>query len=173
MKFWRFRKADYSQQNSANAGADITSLDYECFWILVCVTFRQILPRIDSHFCVNERGELALIALPDLTVSKTFAKLMYEYPSSGVVLVQRILQDKEESYLVPVTFTANQASILADVQSYFPRGEWSQGLKKHDWRKFVSELKAKNDTFLNDPTWRQGISRIQVIDNTRSRESTN
>lgn len=168
MKFWRFRKAGDRHQNSTRA--EVENSDYEHLWVLVCVTFRQILPRIDSHFCVNERGELALIALPDLTVSRTFAKILYEHPQTGVVLVQRILQDKDKSYLVPVTFTAKQASILADVIDHFTRGEWSQGLKKHDWHKFVSGIKAKNAAFLNDPSYRHEICRVRVIDNANPEE---
>lgn len=170
MKFWRFRKAEEGHQNDVDAVIRDTPSDYECLWLPVCVTFRQILPRIDSHFCVNERGELALMALPNFTVSKTFTKLMYESPSSGIVLVQRILQDKDESYLAPITLTANQASILADVMRHFTRGEWSQGLKKHDWRKLVSEIRAKNNAVLNDSSYWQEINRMQVIDKTSPKE---
>lgn len=176
MRLWRFGKL--SKSTSDERSSDTTSRelplessgataesDYECLWVLVCVTFRQILPRINSYFCVNESGELALMALPDFAVSKTSARLMYEPGRTGVVLMQRILQGEDKSYLVPVTLTAKQASILGKVIGHFRKSEPSKGIRKHDWHEFVSEIRAQNHLYLGDRSCWHDIRRMKVVDN--------
>jgi len=82
-------------------GNPISESDYECLWILLCRTFSQVLPRTDLNLCLNERGELAFLALPDLMVSMTLGKVS-KHPRPGIVLVQQIQQGKDKSYLSPI-----------------------------------------------------------------------
>ena len=139
--------------------------DYECLWILVCVTFSQVLPRTDLNLCVNEHGELALMALPDLMVSMTSGRVIYEHPRPGVVLIQQIQQGKDKSYLAPVTFTKKQNSSLREITLYFNRGELNQGMKRHNWPKIISEVRVNNLNYLKDVSCHQIIKRVKTRDN--------
>lgn len=180
MRSWRFgklRKAKSSECSSETPSHElplessgvIAESDHECLWVLLCVTYRQILPRLNSYFFVNERGELAIMVLPDLTVSRAFARLIYESDHTALVLVQRIVMGEDKSYMVPVRLTAKQASIVRKVVSHFRKGELSGGIEKHDWREFVSVIRAENSLLLADRSCWHGIDRIRVVDNADAR----
>lgn len=138
--------------------------DYRLLWVPACVAFRQIVPGVDSYFCVNERGQSAAIGLPDFAVSSALARILYELPRPHVVLVQQILQDKDRSYLVPVTLGPEQNSILMQLIDYLTRNQVSQWVKGHDWHKFVSDIRLNNSASLNDPSCWHQIARVSITD---------
>jgi hypothetical protein len=155
---------------SKDKESQVTLRDYKCLWILVCVTFNQVLPGTDLYLCVNEHGEVALIALPDLMVSVTLGKIICEQPHPSVVLIQQIQQGKDKSYLAPAIFTDKQASIGTVITSAFNRGKLAGGLKKHNWQKIVPEVVANNSSYLNNTRYQQRINRINILDNTSTTE---
>lgn len=151
-------------------GNPISESDYECLWILLCRTFSQVLPRTDLNLCLNERGELAFLALPDLMVSMTLGKVS-KHPRPGIVLVQQIQQGKDKSYLSPIIYTDKQLSGLGGVSSIYNKDELRQWLKKYNRQKIMSEVKANNFAYLNDASYRQEVSRIRVLENASPRDS--
>lgn len=181
MKLWGFGKLSKNKSDdslpkkiepklpSGSSGV-ISESDYECLWMLLCVTFSQVLPRTDLNLCLNERGELALLALPDLMVSMTLGKAS-KHPRRGIVLIQQIQQGKDKSYLSPIIYTDKQFSGLTGVSSIFNRGELRQWLKKYNWQKIMSEVKANNFAYLNDASYRQEVSRIRILENVGPRDS--
>jgi hypothetical protein len=181
MKLWRFGKHGKSgtdgypmqmaePKRSTGSGGTTAEADYECPWILVCVTFSQVLPRTDLNLCVNEHGEVALIALPDLMVSMAWGAIIYEHPRPGVVLIQQIQQGKDKSYLAPAIFTDKQASTMTAITSAFNRGKLAQGLRKYNWQKILPEVVANNSIYLNNAEYQQRIDRIIILDNTSTTE---
>jgi len=175
MKLWGFRKhgdeSDGHQIEEMESKRPSES-EYQCLWIPLCAPLLQVLPRIDSNLCVNEHGEVALIALPDLAFSMALGKVKYDHPKSVVVLIRQIQQGRDKSYLAPVTLTDEQALKLGHLTSVVntKRGEFFQELKKHDWQKIVSEVKANNFTFLTDSSYRQELNRIRILDNTSPKD---
>jgi hypothetical protein len=174
MKLWKFgklnnetsnssSKTSKSEQSISSRGVSVGS-NYECLWIPVCITFAQILPTIDLFLCINEHGEIALMALPDLTVSMTWGKILYKNPTARVVLIQQIKQGKDQSYLAPVTYTSKQSSCFSEITSHFNRGELGQGLLRHNWAKVISEVRENNVNFLNHDYYYQKINRIKISD---------
>jgi hypothetical protein len=93
-----------------------------------------------------------------------------KHPRPGLILVQRIQQDEDKSYLSPITYTDKHFSCLKDVSSFFNRGELRQWLKKCNWQKLMFEVKANNSAYLNDPSYRQEVSRIKVQENAGPRD---
>ncbi len=171
MKLWRFGKYDKedtkSYTNSLEPNRDsreMPELDYKCIWLLICTTYNQILPGTDLYLCVNERGEVALIALPDMVVSVALGKILYEQPHPSAVLIQQIEHGKDNSHLAPAIFTEKEAYAKTAITSAFNRGELAQGLKKHNWQKILTEITAKNPTYLNNVSYRQRINRIKILD---------
>ncbi len=175
MKFWKSRKAgenknDDRQSNAPPEANNPAPSDYECLWILVCRTFSQVLPGIDLSLCLNERGELAYLALPDLLVSMTMGKASM-HPRPGIVLVQQIRQGEDRSYLSPIIFTEQQLSFLSGASSAYDKSELWHWLKKHNTRIVISEVKTQNITLLNDAANHQRVSRIRIIENASPRDS--
>lgn len=175
MRFWGSPKRDEGKNCTQPHGQfpvteKITPSEYQYLWMLLCVTFTQVLPRINLNLCLNESGELALMALPDAMVSMTWGKVS-KHPRPGVVLVQRIDHGEDKSYLSPITYTDKHLSCLKDASSFFNRGELRQWLKKYDWRKLMSEIKANNSAYLNGPSYRQEVSRIKIQENADPKDS--
>lgn len=180
MKLWGFGKLSKDKSDDSFpktiepelpsvSGGVISESDYESLWMLLCVTFSQILPRTDLYLCLNERGVLALLALPDLMVSMTLGKSS-KHPRRGAVLIQQIQQGKDKSYLSPITYTDKQFSGLSGISSIFNRGELRQWLKKYNWQKIMPEVKANNFAYLNDASYRQEVNRIKVLENASPRD---
>lgn len=181
MKFWGFGKHSKNKSDDSLpkkiepklpsvSGGVISESDYECLWILLCRTFSQVLPRTDLNLCLNEHGELAFLALPDLMVSMTLGKVS-KHPRPGIVLVQQIQQGKDRSYLSPIIYTDKQLSGLGGVSSIYNKGELRQWLKKYNRQKIMSEVKANNFAYLNNASYRQEVSRIRVLENASPRDS--
>lgn len=161
MKFWRIRKAGDRHQNST--GAEVENSDYEHLWVLVCVTFNQVLPGTDLYLCVNEHGEVALIALPDLVVSVTLGEIWREQPHPGVVLIRRIQQGKDNSCLAPAIFTDKQSSIMQAITSASNSGKLEEGLKKYNWQKILLEVTTNSSSYLT-AEYQHKINRINILD---------
>lgn len=99
MKLWKFGK--YNKKDTKNyitslepnrVNTELLKTDFRCIWLLVCTTFNQILPKINLYLCVNEHGEIAQIALPDLVVSMTWGKIVYEYPNTRVIFFNKLIK---------------------------------------------------------------------------------
>jgi len=157
------RKSDSHQSNIAAGAENIEPVGHEITWLLVYVTFSQILPGTDLYCCVNEQGEVALIALPDLVVSVTLGKISREQPHPSVVLIQRIQQGKDTSYLAPAIFTDAQVSIMPTITSAFNSGKLEESLKKHNWQRILSEVTANSSGYLAE-RYRERINRITILD---------
>lgn len=149
--------------------------DYECLWIPITVTFMQLLPRIDLNLCVNKRGEIALIGLPDLAVVCAVGQVKREQPQakSSAVFVQRIHQGRDESHLSPVAYTDELFHKIYDMVKFdsakgmqpFDWMEILRKISKVEWRNIIPEVEAHNmDYFINPKNW-QKLSRLKINDN--------
>jgi hypothetical protein len=169
MKFWKSRdsgerKGDRQQTNMYAAVENVQPIEHKMPWLLVSVTFSQILPGTDLYLCINERGEVALIALPDLVVSGTLGEILREQPHPSVILIQRIEQGKDDSYLCPAIFTDKQSSIMPAITSAFNNAKLEEVLKKHNWQKILREVTANNSSYINTEEYQHRISRIKIVD---------
>lgn len=144
-------------------------LDRKCLWIPICATFYQVLPRTDLHLCINEHGELALIALPEHPVSTTWGKIC-EHLYKGVALKQRLENDKDESFLAPLVYTEEQKHKWEEVASSWNSGKLFHTLKRNDWHKIVLEIKEKNITYLNNSSYWQRINRFKFLDKSNAED---
>lgn len=158
-----WRKDVTSPEVSLESNTPTPGPECETLWVPVRMGFRQILLGIDSYCCVNERGQFALMAIPDFTLSMALATVPHEFPQRHVVLVQRIVEEKDMSYLVPVTLAPEQSSTLMEATNYLTGDQTTQWVKNHDWHRFVSEIRSSN-TSLNDPSGRHPISRVSITD---------
>jgi len=87
------------------------------------------------------------------------------------VTVIDFLGDKDKLYLSPIIHTDKRFSCLTGVSFVFNRGELRQWLKKYNWQKIMSEIKANNSAYLNALSYRQEVSRIKVLENAGPRDS--
>jgi hypothetical protein len=175
MKFWKKQKSGENENTDerANMHARTESNDYKLLWLLVCVTYNQILPGNDLYLCVNEYGEVALMMLPDLIVSQTLGTVFYEKPHPSVVLVQHFRYGKDESYLVPALLTDKLSSAMTDITIAFNSGKLEKNLKNYSWQKIMSEVNAHNSNFLDGVKYQRRINRSNIIDRTDATKADN
>jgi len=169
MKFWVRGKTKGNSEDSHRDHdllftEDIGLMQHEKPWLLVCVTFNQILPGTDLYLCVNGRGEIGLMALPDIIVSRALGQVQKESPNSNIVLIQNIQDDKDSSYLIPSEITEKQDYIKEEVRSAFNNRQLEKILKKSNWRQIISEVIVNNYSYLSNDVYKQPISRIHVLD---------
>jgi len=142
---------------------------FERFWIVLLGTFSQILPRIDLNLCLNQDGQIGLIAIPDLIMSKTLAESFCTSSTKGsvrcIALVNRFEEKDESSYLMPIVITSKQKSKLDKITKGLREHQLGRALKSEKWNKIVSEIRANNINCLRDISYRNAISRICITDN--------
>ena len=183
MKLWGFGKRD-ENKNQVNAAESsqtlVTKSDYECLWIPISVTFMQLLPRVDLNLCVNERGEIALIGLPDLYVVVAIGKAKCEHPNakSSAVFIQRIHQGKDESYVSPIAYTDEELRDIYDVVNTGTGNstqpfDWKgllQRISKVNWSNIVPQVESSNTAYLTNSAHCQKVSRLKITDNFSPKE---
>jgi len=148
---------------------------YERFWIVLIGTFIQILPRIDLNLCLNQDGQIGLIAIPDLIMSKALAESFCTSSTNKgsvrCIAVVNCFEEKNEcSYLIPIVITSKQKNKLDKISKGFGEHKLGRALKSEKWNKIVSEIKASNTKCLQDISYRNAISRICITDNLRPEE---
>ncbi|MFC1900358.1 hypothetical protein ACFLYN_02075 [Chloroflexota bacterium] len=173
MKFWRTQRSEErkspSQKINLHTGTD--NIEQKILWLLVCVTYNQILLGNDLYLCVNELGEMALMMLPDLEVSETLGKIFYEQPHPSVVLVQHSRYGKDQSYLAPALLTNEQSLAMTAITYAFNSGKLEKDLKKYDWEKIIKEVIVNNSNYFNTGKHQHRISRITIADVIDTRQS--
>lgn len=140
----------------------------EYFWLVLIGTFGQILPRIDLNLCLNQNGQIGLIAIPDMAISKTSAKLRtppVKGMMAGFALINRFEQEKESSYIIPIDISAKQQAKLEKIIRGFREHKLGHALKSENWNKLVSGIRANNVRYLQDVAYKEEVKRICITDN--------
>jgi hypothetical protein len=139
----------------------------EYFWLVLIGTFGQILPRIDLNLCLNQNGQIGLIAIPDLAISKTSAKF-HTPPIKGTLVglafISLFEQEKESSYMMPIGISTKQQAKLEKIIRGFREHKLGRALKSENWNKLVSEIRADNSRYLRDVAYQEEVKRIRITD---------
>ncbi len=135
------------------------------FWLPFMIASKEVRPRHDSILCINERGELACIVLPEVLISIARAKVIYEQPNTDIAFIQRIDQGEDSSYLAPMIETHEQVVKLRRLVSAFNKGILKQELSNRIWAHLVTRVKEDSLSHLKEFSLLQSLKRAQIIGN--------
>jgi hypothetical protein len=141
------------------------SSDIATFWLPVIVASKEIRPRYDSILCINERGGLACIVLPEMLISMARAKIIYKQSNTDIALIQHIRQGKDNSYLAPIIEAHDQVSKLSRLIDAYNRGNLKQELNNRIWSYFVKQIKEDSLSYFQEFSVLEPLERAQIIGN--------
>jgi hypothetical protein len=166
MDFWKtqYRKNDLDSASTKDSDTHDSKDLEQTYWLLVSPTFYQILPGINLYLCVNKTGQVALIGLPDMSISRTISKELHKHTVPGELLVQQLSAQRDSSFLVPVGLSERHKSIVSEIVTAINNEGLEIVLKKYDWQEFFKEIISDNSDYITNDEYQIVVKRFEIID---------
>jgi len=138
---------------------------YERFWLVLCMTAKETLPRHDLFLCLNERCELAYFVLPEFLVTTLRTRTVYDHPDADVALFQRISNGKDDSVLSPALYSGSEVSRKSTLVNSYNNGDIEFEVRKPIYKEFVAQVMSDSISYLGHSSLSQPLRRAHFIDN--------